>query len=76
MDARMLSRHLALSRDGERLVGEIQERRLLSMRGLHRLLRVARTAADLESSASTCARHVCTALSLRAETGLSNRRAA
>jgi magnesium chelatase family protein len=76
MDARMLRRHLALSRNGERLVREIQDQRLLSVRGLHRLLRVARTAADLQGSAGTCERHVCTALSLRTQDGLSSRRAA
>ena len=48
----MLRRHLALSADGERLLGGLQDRQVLSARGLHRLLRVARTAADLDGSAA------------------------
>jgi magnesium chelatase family protein len=76
LDARMLRRYLALSDDGERLLREIQEQGALSARGLHRLLRVARTAADLDASARTRERHLSTALSLRAEADRSHRRAA
>jgi magnesium chelatase family protein len=76
LDARMLRRHLALSDDGERLLCGLQDRQLLSARGLHRLLRVARTAADLDGSRRTCERHVATALALRAEASFARRRAA
>jgi magnesium chelatase family protein len=76
LDTRMLRRHLALSADGERLLRDLQDRQVLSVRGLHRLLRVARTAADLDGSRRTCERHVATALALRAEAGVAQRRAA
>jgi magnesium chelatase family protein len=66
MDARMLRLYLALSDSGERLLRELQERETLSARGVQRVLRVARTAADLEGSARTHARHLSTALTLRA----------
>jgi magnesium chelatase family protein len=75
MDARMLRRHLALDRGAERLLCNVQDRGTLSARGLQRLLRVARTAADLDNSRRTCERHVCTALALRMETGVAQRRA-
>jgi magnesium chelatase family protein len=76
LDTRMLRRHLALSEGGERLLSGLQDQRALSARGLHRLLRVARTAADLDGSRRTCERHVATALALRAEAGVAQRRAA
>jgi magnesium chelatase family protein len=76
LDARMLRRHVALSADGERMLRSVQEQRLLSTRGLHRLLRVARTAADLEGSGRACERHLARALALRAEAAVAGRRAA
>jgi magnesium chelatase family protein len=76
LDARMLRRYLALSDDGERLLRGLQDRQVLSARGLHRLLRVARTAADLDGSRRTCQQHVATALALRAEASVAQRRAA
>jgi magnesium chelatase family protein len=76
MDARLLRRHLALSDGAERLLRGVQDRQELSARGLHRLLRVARTAADLDGSRRTCERHVSTALALRTESGVAQRRTA
>jgi magnesium chelatase family protein len=76
MDARMLRRHLALSEDAERLLRGVQDRQELSARGLHRLLRVARTAADLDGSRRTRGQDVATALALRLETGVARRRTA
>jgi magnesium chelatase family protein len=76
MDAGMLRRHLNLSGDGERLLGATQAHGALSVRGLHRLLRVARTAADLDGSAYTREQDLSTALSLRAEVEVAGRRAA
>jgi magnesium chelatase family protein len=76
MDIRMLRRHLKLSEDGERLLRDTQEQGMLSVRGLHRMLRVARTAADLDGSVYTREQDLSTALSLRAEADLSSRRAA
>jgi magnesium chelatase family protein len=76
LDARMLRRYLALDRSAERLLCGVQDRGTLSARGLQRLLRVARTAADLDGSRRTCERHVCTALALRMEAGVAQRRTA
>jgi magnesium chelatase family protein len=76
MDPRLLRRHLSLDEDAERLLRAVLDRRVLSGRGLHRLLRVARTAADLDGSERTRERHVCAALALRAEASVAQRRAA
>ena len=69
MDARMLRRHMALSEGAERLLRGAQERGTMSARGIARVLRVARTAADLEGSARTREQDVALALSLRPEAG-------
>jgi magnesium chelatase family protein len=53
-----------------------RERGLLSARGQHRALRVARTIADLERSERVKHEHLAGAFSLRPEAGLSGRRAA
>ena len=58
------------------LLRAAQERGALSARGIARVLRVARTAADLEGSARTREQDVSLALSLRPQDGLSSRRAA
>jgi magnesium chelatase family protein len=76
MDPRTLRRHLALSTACERLLRQAHRRSRLSARGLHRLLRVARTAADLDDSDRVHEQHLSLALSLRVEAGLSSRRAA
>jgi magnesium chelatase family protein len=76
MDARMLRRYLALSEGAERLLREAQQRPDLSARVLHRLLRVARTAADLDGSRRTREQDVSIALALRLEAGAAQRRAA
>ena len=61
-----LRRHCSLEAAAERLVaGAVKERRL-SARGYHRLLRVARTVADLEGSESVGRDHLASALLLRA----------
>lgn len=76
LDARALRHHLALDGSAERLLANVLDRRLLSGRGLQRLLSVARTAADLDGSARTRERDLCTALALRPETSVATRRAA
>jgi magnesium chelatase family protein len=76
MDARMLRRHLALSKGAERLLRGAQAQGTMSARGIARVLRVARTAADLEGSERTRERDVSLALSLRPEAGVSRRRVA
>jgi magnesium chelatase family protein len=76
MDGRMLREHARLDEPGERMLAHAREKGLLSGRGQHRALRVARTIADLDHSERVEADHVAQALSLRPEPGLSNRRAA
>jgi magnesium chelatase family protein len=76
MDARMLRRHVKLDERGEKMLARSQERRLLSARGQHRALRVARTIADLDHSKRVSIDHLSQAFSLRAEVGFSSRRAA
>lgn len=76
MDAAMLRRHVALSEGAERLLRGVQERGTMSARGIARVLRVARTAADLEGSARTREQDVALVLSLRAQEAGRRRRAA
>jgi magnesium chelatase family protein len=76
MDARMLRRHVALSERAEQLLRGAQERGTLSARGIARVLRVARTAADLDGSTNTREQDVALVLSLRADDVRSSRRAA
>jgi magnesium chelatase family protein len=59
-------RHCRLDSDADALLGDAMRRRRLSARGYHRLLRVARTAADLEGCDRIGADHVATALLMRA----------
>ena len=51
--------------DGRRLLGEAVERMRLTARGYHRVLKVARTLADLEGSAGVGRIHIAEALSYR-----------
>jgi len=76
MDVRMLLRHVPLDARGEAMVRGARERGLLSTRGQHRVLRVARTIADLNGSECVRARDVGAALALRPEAGLEGSRAA
>jgi magnesium chelatase family protein len=76
MDVRMLRRYIALDESGEETLRAVQDRGVLSARGQHRLLRVARTVADLEGSPRTSKRHLAEALGWRAEAALESRRAA
>lgn len=76
MDARMLRKYVRLDERGQQILTGTRERGLLSTRGQHRALRVARTIADLEGSERVRAEHLARALSWRPEAGLSGRRAA
>jgi magnesium chelatase family protein len=67
MDARLLRRHVELDRQGERILAGARDSGLLSGRGEHRLLRVARTAADLDGEPRVRGDHLGTALALRCE---------
>jgi magnesium chelatase family protein len=76
MDARMLKKHVALGEAGERMLRGARERGLLSARGEHRVLRVARTIADLNGSERVRVRDVGAALALRPDATLADTRVA
>jgi magnesium chelatase family protein len=65
MDARALRRHVRLDARGEQILAGARQCGLLSGRGEHRLLRVARTAADLDGRERVRAADVGAALALR-----------
>jgi magnesium chelatase family protein len=76
MDVSMLGRHVRLEQRAEELLQQSQQRGLLSARGQHRMLRVARTIADLNGSERVRARDVGSALALRGEEEHTGSRAA
>jgi magnesium chelatase family protein len=76
LDVRMLRRHARLDRQAEELLHKNQEHGLLSARGQHRVLRVARTIADLDGSERMRARDIGAALAMRSDTEHASRRAA
>jgi magnesium chelatase family protein len=76
MDAALLRDHVALDERAEGVLLGARQRGLLSTRGQHRTLRVARTIADLALSDRVDVAHVQKALSLRARGSLLDRRAA
>jgi magnesium chelatase family protein len=76
MDTAMLRRHVKLDERCERMLAGARERGMLSARGQHRTLRVARTIADLAARERIEAEHLSRALSMRPEAGLSSGRAA
>ena len=65
MDARLVRRTVRLDEDGQRALHAAYERTQLSARGHERVLKVARTIADLDGSDDVRGEHVNTALSLR-----------
>jgi magnesium chelatase family protein len=76
MDAQMLRRHVTLDEPCQKILARARERGMLSARGQHRALRVARTIADLAGRERVRAEDLARALSLRPEAGMSDRRAA
>lgn len=76
MDAAMLRRHVRLPAEAEDLLRRARERGMLSARGEHRVLRVARTIADLEGRDRLRAEDVAEAIALRGDAGARNARAA
>ncbi len=76
MDGRMLQRHVRLDGKSEEMVRRARESGLLSARGQHRILRVARTIADLNGSERVRARDVGGALAMRPDASLVSGRAA
>jgi magnesium chelatase family protein len=76
MDAPTLSRHVHLSSDGEALLARAREQGILSARAQHRVLRVARTIADLSGCQRVRGRDIGAALALRPQAALDGSRAA
>jgi magnesium chelatase family protein len=74
MDAAMLRRHARLDAGGAELVRLAAERGLLSARGQDRVVRVARTIADLAGRERVGAPHVGSALAMRPELARLTRR--
>ncbi len=70
MDVRMLKAHVRLDERGEQMMLTATRRGLLSARGEHRVLRVARTIADLHASERVRASDIGAALALRSDVGL------
>lgn len=60
-----LMRDAPVGREGERLLAQARARLGLSARGYHRVVRVARTIADLEGLRTIEPRHVAEALQMR-----------
>jgi magnesium chelatase family protein len=65
VDGQLLDEVAMPEADGRKLLAEAAERFKLSARGYHRVMRVARTLADLEASAGVRRVHVAEALSYR-----------
>jgi magnesium chelatase family protein len=76
MDAAMLARHVRLDSKGEAMMRRAREQGLLSARARDRVLRVARTIADLNGSGRVRVLDVGAALALRPEANLTASRAA
>jgi magnesium chelatase family protein len=70
MDARLIAQHVLLDAKGEELLHGARRRGLLSARGEQRLLRLARTIADLHSSERVRAHHLAASLALRPQVAL------
>jgi len=65
LEGEMLERHAAPDAEGRALISQVAERMGLSARGYHRVLRVARTIADLDGEEAVRKRHIAEAVSFR-----------
>jgi magnesium chelatase family protein len=65
LEGETLERHAAPDAEGRALISRVAERMGLSARGYHRVLRVARTIADLDGSEGVRKAHVAEAVSFR-----------
>lgn len=61
-----IEKYCELSKDDEALLGQIMEKFRLSARAYHRILKVARTIADLEGSKNIQTKHISETISYRA----------
>jgi magnesium chelatase family protein len=76
MDSRMLREHAALTERDEQLLARARERGTLSARGHDRVLRLARTLADLHGCERIGRDDLMTAIALRGDGLLASARAA
>lgn len=76
MDARALRRHARLDEKGDAMLREARDRGMLSARGQHRVLRVARTIADLSTNARIRPIDLGAALAMRPDAGIAGSRVA
>jgi magnesium chelatase family protein len=76
MDARMLQLHVRLDERGQKMLMAARQGGLLSARGEHRVLRVARTIADLNACKHVRPVHIGAALALRPDVVRAGSRAA
>lgn len=60
-----IDRHCSTDREGDQLLRHALARLLLSARGYHRVLRVARSIADLSERSSITAEHIAEAIQYR-----------
>ncbi|HEY1690122.1 MAG TPA: YifB family Mg chelatase-like AAA ATPase [Solirubrobacteraceae bacterium] len=67
MDAGLIKQHVRLDEHGEQLLSDACELGALSARGVHRVLKVARTVADLRGGRRVTKEHLAHALMLRAD---------
>jgi magnesium chelatase family protein len=65
LEPREIDRHCPLTDDGTRLIGLALQQLALSARAYHRILKVARTIADLDHAAEIAPRHLSEAISYR-----------
>ncbi|MDO4789134.1 MAG: YifB family Mg chelatase-like AAA ATPase [Johnsonella sp.] len=65
MDKGMIEKFCTLSKENEDFLAEIYEKKGMSMRSLHKVLKVARTIADFEGSGEIEHAHLCEAISYR-----------
>ncbi len=64
-EGRLLEEIAAPDAEGRALVGRVADKFALTARGYHRILRVARTIADLDGAAQVAARHIAEAVGYR-----------
>ncbi len=76
MDVRELRKHARLDAKGEAMLHDARERGMLSARGQHRVLRVARTIADLSANARIRPTDLGAAIAMRPDAAIAGNRAA